>query len=155
MAILSAGPRSGGARRRHLWVAAAFAAAITSIAGRGGAVVPGGNGLIAFTSTVAGNADIAALDPCAAVREIIEGPDAELRPVWSPDGRRIAFMSNRDGDFEIYVANADGSGIQADGSARERLQSRLVSERAQDRLEQRSHRRLRGLRHAFRWHSRA
>ena len=24
-------------------------------------------------------------------------------PVWSPDGRRIAFHSNRDGDVEIYV----------------------------------------------------
>jgi Tol biopolymer transport system component len=28
---------------------------------------------------------------------------------WSPDGRRIAFMSDRDGNFEIYVVNADGS----------------------------------------------
>ena len=31
-------------------------------------------------------------------------------PIWSPDGRRIAFTSNRDGNFEIYVMNADGSG---------------------------------------------
>jgi TolB protein len=28
--------------------------------------------------------------------------------IWSPDGRQIAFSSNRDGDFEIYVLNADG-----------------------------------------------
>jgi Tol biopolymer transport system component len=28
---------------------------------------------------------------------------------WSPDGRRLAFLSDRDGNFEIYVVNADGS----------------------------------------------
>ena len=32
-------------------------------------------------------------------------------PAWSPDGSRIAFSSNRDGDSEIYVMNADGSGV--------------------------------------------
>ena len=31
-------------------------------------------------------------------------------PVWSPDGRTIAFESLRDGNGEIYVVNADGSG---------------------------------------------
>ena len=31
-------------------------------------------------------------------------------PAWSPDGRRIAFVSRRDGNLEIYVMNADGSG---------------------------------------------
>lgn len=28
---------------------------------------------------------------------------------WSPDGSRIAFDSNRNSNFEIYMMNADGS----------------------------------------------
>lgn len=31
---------------------------------------------------------------------------------YSPDGSKIAFVSNADGDFEIYVINADGSGMK-------------------------------------------
>ena len=31
-------------------------------------------------------------------------------PKWSPDGRKIAFVSDRTGSAEVYVMNADGSG---------------------------------------------
>jgi TolB protein len=31
-------------------------------------------------------------------------------PAWSPDGKKIAFVSQRDGNLEIYVMNADGTG---------------------------------------------
>lgn len=37
------------------------------------------------------------------------GVGANYLPAYSPDGTRIAFMSARDGNSEIYVANADGS----------------------------------------------
>jgi Tol biopolymer transport system component len=44
------------------------------------------------------------------VRVLKTGGDA-FAPAWSPDGRRIAFIGDRDGNDQLYVVNADGSGI--------------------------------------------
>ena len=33
----------------------------------------------------------------------------DSRPVWSPDGTQLAFFTDRDGNAEIYVMDADGS----------------------------------------------
>ena len=35
----------------------------------------------------------------------------DVSPVFSPSGKRIAFASNTDGNHEIYVMNADGTGL--------------------------------------------
>lgn len=32
------------------------------------------------------------------------------RPSWTPDGKRIVFNSSRDGNFDLYIMNKDGSG---------------------------------------------
>jgi hypothetical protein len=42
------------------------------------------------------------------IEEMIE----DRAPSWSPDGSRIAFTSERDGNDEIYVMDADGSNQQ-------------------------------------------
>jgi Tol biopolymer transport system component len=43
-------------------------------------------------------------------RQLTSGDFDVHRPAWSPDGRRIAFGTNRDRNGEIYVMNADGTG---------------------------------------------
>ena len=39
------------------------------------------------------------------------GGASDFSPNWSPDGRRIAFHSTRDGNSDIYVMDVDGSGV--------------------------------------------
>jgi TolB protein len=41
--------------------------------------------------------------------QLTDTPRFDENPVWSPDGEQIAFQSERDGNFEIYLMNADGS----------------------------------------------
>jgi Tol biopolymer transport system component len=35
---------------------------------------------------------------------------ASAAPAWSPDGRKLTFVSYRNGNSEVYVMNANGSG---------------------------------------------
>jgi len=48
-------------------------------------------------------------------RQVVQLTDADgsdLAPAWSPDRRQIAFQSNRDGNWEIYVVRANGTGTR-------------------------------------------
>ena len=53
-------------------------------------------------------------------RPLIASPSDEQLPVWSPDGTQIAFQSGSRAGTDIYIANADGSGIRrlTDGNGR-------------------------------------
>ena len=45
-------------------------------------------------------------------RTIAPGPNQAVNPTWSPDGQRIAFETNREGNFEIYSVRLDGTDVR-------------------------------------------
>ena len=76
---------------------------------------------IAFVSSRSGNAEIYVMDADGGNQRILTNhPDRDFSPSWSPDGKRIAFVSNRDGHvnirgrltYEIYVMDANGENQQ-------------------------------------------
>jgi len=53
--------------------------------------------------------DIFILDlPTGAIARLTHDPAREINPVWSPDGRRIAYRSNRDGHDDIFIMDSGG-----------------------------------------------
>ena len=62
---------------------------------------------IAFVSGKNKKADIYVMDADGGNTQKLTKNGRSWRPSWSPDGERIAFVSDR-GDFEIYVMKADG-----------------------------------------------
>ena len=42
-------------------------------------------------------------------RQLTPTEKSERLPQWSPDGKMLAFLSNRDGKAQVYTAHADGS----------------------------------------------
>jgi dipeptidyl aminopeptidase/acylaminoacyl peptidase len=65
-------------------------------------------------STGRRNADIWVVpaDGSARPREVVAGDHSDTTPRFSPDGRRLAFISTRDGAPQVYIADADGSGVR-------------------------------------------
>src|SRR5262245_58758744 len=46
------------------------------------------------------------------LRQLTDAKGYDAEGAYSPDGRLIAFCSDRDGDPDLYVMNADGTGVR-------------------------------------------
>ena len=60
------------------------------------------------------NADVWSVpaDASAPSKELIGGDKTENSPRFTPDGRHIAFISNRDGTAQVYLADAGGGDVK-------------------------------------------
>lgn len=66
---------------------------------------------IVFNRPSAANTDIWVLDIARGVpSRITFDPNIDNLPIWSPDGRRILWPSNRRGGFDLFVKPASGTG---------------------------------------------
>ena len=73
-------------------------------------LILGAEAQIAFTSGTPERQDIYVMDSDGKnVKQLTQDEFYDAEPVWSPDGKQIAFVSDRDGFFfQIYVMSADG-----------------------------------------------
>jgi TolB protein len=99
--------------RVRVWVALCAALFMSTVAGPGAAyaTVPGTNGKIAYTFDTGSNKEIYVVNPDGSGEtNLTNDPDADEQPAWSPDGQKIAFISNRVlGSLpDLWIMNADG-----------------------------------------------
>ncbi|UCC45510.1 MAG: PD40 domain-containing protein [Candidatus Zixiibacteriota bacterium] len=65
--------------------------------------------IIAFQSGRSGSTNVFTLDPAGNNITQLTTSGYNVVPTISPDGSKIAFVSDRDGEYHIYVMNIDGS----------------------------------------------
>ena len=65
----------------------------------------GGAKMLAFAYRGDGDWEIYLADATGAVTQLTVNDADDVEPTWSPDGARLAFTSDRDGDNELYVVN--------------------------------------------------
>ena len=64
---------------------------------------------ITFVSEVDGDAEIYVIDPESGVATPLpHNNSSDTNPVWSPDGKLVAYVSDESGDLEINVVDHKG-----------------------------------------------
>jgi Tol biopolymer transport system component len=67
---------------------------------------------VAFYRGVNGNVDVWILEKSGAFSRLTEDPADDVAPVWSPDGSRIVFNSNRKGPHDLYERSVTTGGSE-------------------------------------------
>ncbi len=89
-----------------------FAAVVVSGANAQAADLSGHQLLV--TSVRTGDTEVFVADPTTGdLFNVTRSPQSEDRyPCWSPDGKQICFMSDREGTTNLWISNADGSNVR-------------------------------------------
>src|SRR4051812_22259769 len=99
--------------KRYYWILSAVVAlrVVAAMAGNGPELT--GQKLL-ITSVRTGDTEVFIADPTTGdLFNVSRAPKSEDRyPCWSPDGRQICFMSDREGTTNLWVCKADGSKVR-------------------------------------------
>ncbi len=86
-------------------IALAVGFALASAGSAQPAATLGSNGHLAFTAVTG----IATMNPDGSGQWGLDFLPGDHSPAWSPDGTRVAFVTSREHDYDIYSMSADGS----------------------------------------------
>jgi tetratricopeptide (TPR) repeat protein len=68
--------------------------------------------LIVYACGYVGRSDICTVDLSGDTRTLISSAYDDAEPDWSPDGQQLVFHSNRAGNYDIFLSDAQGQNIQ-------------------------------------------